>query len=76
MMITQKYRDESGVPLLVNGCEVDQQFPPEFQAKVDEIFKDFAPGYERTYWESCVHGFAIRGDIVSAFLLDHSRGLN
>lgn len=25
----------------------------------------FAPGYQRTYWDGCVHGFAVRGDLVS-----------
>ncbi|KZT70802.1 chlorocatechol-degradation protein [Daedalea quercina L-15889] len=59
----ERYRDESKIPLLINGCEVDHQFPPDFQAKADEIFKDFAPGYEKTYWEGCTHGFAVRGDI-------------
>ncbi|KAH9933399.1 alpha/beta-hydrolase [Fomitopsis serialis] len=39
------------------------QFPPDFQAKSDEIFKGFAPGYERTYWDGCTHGFAVRGDM-------------
>ena len=24
----------------------------------------FAPGYERTYWEGCTHGFATKGDLV------------
>ena len=65
MDLLQQYRDEAKVPLLINSCEVDNQFPPEFQAKTDEILKGFAPGYERTYWEGCVHGFAVRGDIVS-----------
>ncbi|KZT70800.1 alpha/beta-hydrolase [Daedalea quercina L-15889] len=59
----QKYRDESTVPLLINSCEVDPMFPPDLQAKSDEIFKGFAPGYERTYWDGCTHGFAVRGDI-------------
>ena len=53
------------MPLLINSCEVDNSFPPELQAKTDEILKGFAPGYERTYWDGCVHGFAVRGDIVS-----------
>ncbi|KAH9840041.1 alpha/beta-hydrolase [Rhodofomes roseus] len=59
----EKYRDESKVPILINSCETDSQFPPDFQAKADEIFKGFAPGYERLYWEGCTHGFAVRGDI-------------
>lgn len=42
--------------------------PVEAQATVDEILGGgkFAPGYERTYWPGCVHGFAVRGDMVSA----------
>ena len=65
VILLQQYRDEAKVPLLINSCEVDSQFSPELQAKTDEILKGFAPGYERTYWEGCVHGFAVRGDIVS-----------
>ncbi len=63
----QKYKTESKAPLLINSCEVDQQFPPEKQAITDEILGGgkFAPGYERTYWDGCVHGFAVRGDLVS-----------
>ena len=33
---------ESGVPLLINSCEVDAQFPKEAQAKADEVFGDSA----------------------------------
>ena len=43
-------------------------FPLEAQAKADELLGDgkFAPGYKRPYWEGCTHGFAVRGDMVSA----------
>ncbi|KZT70799.1 hypothetical protein DAEQUDRAFT_764368 [Daedalea quercina L-15889] len=58
----ERYRDESKAPLLINGCEIDPAFPRDLQAKADEIFKDFAPGYERLYWEGCTHGFAERAD--------------
>ncbi|KZT70801.1 alpha/beta-hydrolase [Daedalea quercina L-15889] len=61
--VLERYRDESKVPLLINSCEVDEQFPLPLQAKADEILKNFAPGYEKTYWEGCTHGFAVRGDI-------------
>lgn len=46
-------------------------FGLEAQAKADEILGGgkFAPGYERTYWEGCTHGFAVRGDMVSWFLV-------
>ncbi|KZT25121.1 alpha/beta-hydrolase [Neolentinus lepideus HHB14362 ss-1] len=61
----EKYAATSKAPLLINSCEVDQQFPIEAQAKADEILGGgkFAPGYERAYWDGCVHGFAVRGDI-------------
>ncbi|KAI0351385.1 alpha/beta-hydrolase [Trametes cingulata] len=61
----EEYRDKSKAPLLINSCETDQAFPQEAQAKADEILGGgkFAPGYERTYWEGCNHGFAVRGDM-------------
>ncbi|CCM02586.1 uncharacterized protein FIBRA_04689 [Fibroporia radiculosa] len=60
----EKYLTASKAPLLINTCEVDQMFPPDSQAKADAILGDgkFAPGYQRTYWEGCVHGFTVRGD--------------
>ena len=63
----QKYVESSKAPLLINSCTVDQMFPIEAQSKADEIFGGgkFAPGYERTYWDGCTHGFAVRGDMVS-----------
>ncbi|PCH44448.1 alpha/beta-hydrolase [Wolfiporia cocos MD-104 SS10] len=61
----EKYRDVSKAPLLINSCEVDQAFPKEAQATTDELLGGgkFAPGYERTYWDGCTHGFAVRGDL-------------
>ncbi|KAI0695338.1 alpha/beta-hydrolase [Cerioporus squamosus] len=61
----QKYLEVSKAPLLINSCTVDQMFPLEASAKADEILGGgkFAPGYERTYWEGCSHGFAVRGDL-------------
>ncbi|KAI0796214.1 dienelactone hydrolase endo-1,3,1,4-beta-D-glucanase [Abortiporus biennis] len=61
----EKYKAESKAPLLINSCEVDSQFPKESQAIADEILGNgqFAPGYERTYWDGCTHGFAVRGDL-------------
>ncbi|PCH44441.1 alpha/beta-hydrolase [Wolfiporia cocos MD-104 SS10] len=61
----EKYLAVSKASLLINSCEVDQMFPPEAQAKADEILGGgkFTPGYERTYWEGCVHGFSVRGDM-------------
>ncbi|KAL7280329.1 hypothetical protein ACG7TL_005246 [Trametes sanguinea] len=61
----EKYASQSKAPLLINSCETDPQFPIDAQAKADEILGGgkFAPGYVRTYWEGCTHGFAVRGDI-------------
>ncbi|TRM70173.1 P-loop containing nucleoside triphosphate hydrolase protein [Schizophyllum amplum] len=52
-------------PTAINSCEVDDQFPIEAQAQADAILGGgkFSPGDERTYWEVCVHGFAVRGDM-------------
>jgi len=59
----EKYVSSSKAPLLINSCTVDSQFPPEAQAKADEVFAGFAPGYKREYFEGCTHGFAVRGDL-------------
>ncbi|EMD39198.1 hypothetical protein CERSUDRAFT_81960 [Gelatoporia subvermispora B] len=61
----EKYRDQSKAPLLINSCEIDRAFPSEMQQKADEILGGgkFAPGYKRTYWDGCTHGFAVRGDM-------------
>ncbi|KAJ7441958.1 dienelactone hydrolase endo-1,3,1,4-beta-D-glucanase [Mycena galericulata] len=59
----EKYVAVSKAPLLLNTCTIDAQFPHEAQAKADEIFKGFAPGYRREYFEGCTHGFAVRGDL-------------
>ncbi|KAJ7065401.1 dienelactone hydrolase endo-1,3,1,4-beta-D-glucanase [Mycena amicta] len=59
----EKYKSTAKAPLLINSCTVDTQFPLEAQAKADEIFGDFAPGYKREYFEGCTHGFAVRGDL-------------
>ncbi len=67
--ILQKYAEFSQAPLLINSCEVDQMFPISAQEEADKILGGgkFAPGYERTYWPGCVHGFAVRGDLVSCY---------
>ena len=43
-------------------------FPIPAQEQADAILGGgkFAPGYERTYWPGVTHGFAVRGDLVSA----------
>ncbi|KAI0698376.1 alpha/beta-hydrolase [Cytidiella melzeri] len=55
----------SKAPLLINSCTIDPQFPQEKQEKADAILGEgkFAPGYKRTFWEGCTHGFAVRGDL-------------
>ncbi|PPQ72441.1 hypothetical protein CVT26_003770 [Gymnopilus dilepis] len=59
----EKYAATSKVPLLINSCEIDSQFPPEAAKKADEIFAKFEPGYKRVHFEGCTHGFAVRGDL-------------
>ncbi|THH28854.1 hypothetical protein EUX98_g5337 [Antrodiella citrinella] len=60
----EKYA-QTKVPLLINSCTVDTQFPISSQEKADEILGNgkFAPGYKREYWDGCTHGFAVRGDL-------------
>lgn len=67
----QAYREKAKAPLLINSCETDPQLPKEAQAQADEVLGGgkFKPGYERTYWEGCTHGFAVRGDLVRAPML-------
>jgi len=62
----EKYLKQSKAPLLINSCTGDQQFPPESQAIADDLLGNgkFAPGYERTYWDGCNHGFAVRCDLT------------
>ncbi|KAH9941214.1 dienelactone hydrolase endo-1,3,1,4-beta-D-glucanase [Epithele typhae] len=61
----EEYAQKAKAPLLINSCEEDKAFPAEAQAKGDDILGGgkFAPGYERTYWPGCSHGFAVRGDM-------------
>jgi len=57
----------TGIPLLINSCEVDQQYPAEKQKIGDEVLgggKMKAEGYERLYWAGCEHGFSVRGDMT------------
>ncbi len=65
LSLVQEYFEKAKAPLLLNTSETDPTFPQEAQKVADEIFNGkFAPGYERTYWEGCTHGFAVRGDLV------------
>ncbi|KAF7344180.1 Dienelactone hydrolase endo--beta-d-glucanase [Mycena venus] len=59
----EKYAATSKAALLINSCETDWQFGPDAQAKADEIFANFEPGYKREYFVGCDHGFAVRGDV-------------
>lgn len=54
-------------------------FPADAQGATDKILSGgaFAPGYERTYWEGCTHGFSVRGDLVSrSYCISASYSLN
>ena len=56
----------TGIPLLINSCEVDPQFPHDMQKAADEILgggKMEAEGYKRLYFPGNKHGFAVRGDM-------------
>ncbi|GJJ11185.1 hypothetical protein Clacol_005417 [Clathrus columnatus] len=55
----------SKAPILINGAEVDQQYPIESQLKGDEILGSgkYEPGYKRIFWPGTTHGFAVRGDL-------------
>ena len=68
---------KTGVPLLINSCEVDPQYPAEKQKAGDEILgggKTEATGYKRTYWPGCTHGFAVRGDISNPQIKEGREG--
>lgn len=60
---------ESGstTKILINACEIDEQFPLKAQKETDELLEagKYKGGYKRVYWEGCTHGFAVRGDLVS-----------
>jgi len=63
----ESYAEKAEAPLLINACEIDQQFPREAQAQAEEIFgksKLQADGkFKQIYWDGCTHGFAVRGDL-------------
>jgi hypothetical protein len=65
---SQALKARSTNPLLLNTCEFDPPFPPEAQKQVDALLGggQYPHGYERTYWDGCKHGFAVRGDLVRA----------
>ncbi|KAG8215081.1 hypothetical protein J3R82DRAFT_8502 [Butyriboletus roseoflavus] len=56
----------TGIPLLINSCEVDPMFSIEHQAQADAILgggSKTSELYQREYFAGCQHGFAIRGDL-------------
>ncbi|KIY60974.1 alpha beta-hydrolase [Cylindrobasidium torrendii FP15055 ss-10] len=59
----EAYTSKATAPLLINSAEIDRLFPKEIHERVDAIFEGFKPGYKRTYFEGCKHGFAVRGDV-------------
>ncbi|KAA1073152.1 hypothetical protein PGT21_001613 [Puccinia graminis f. sp. tritici] len=60
--------ETSKVPLLINSCEIDQQFTAEAQKKADEILGDgkYKCGYKRNYYPGATHGFGCRADLSKA----------
>jgi hypothetical protein len=58
---------QSKAAILINSCDVDDQFPKEACEAADKLLGEgnYAPGYKRVHWDGCVHGFAVRGDLVS-----------
>ena len=70
LRVVQKYKSQSRAPLLINSCEVDPAYDLDKQAIGDKVFAGFAPGYQRTHWEGCTHGFAVRGDMVRPRMVD------
>lgn len=60
-----KLKETGKVPILINSCEDDRQFPIEFQKVADEILGDgkYTPGYKRTYYPGATHGFGCRADL-------------
>ncbi|KZV76849.1 alpha/beta-hydrolase [Peniophora sp. CONT] len=58
-----RYAKEVNIPLLLNSCETDPQFPKEKQEHADKVFADFKAGWSRPYFPGATHGFAVRGDL-------------
>jgi hypothetical protein len=56
--------------LLINSCEWDEQLSQEHQKIADSILGggSYVPGYERTYWPGCTHGFAVAGDMSNPLI--------
>lgn len=58
-----RYAKEVNIPLLINSCETDPQFPKDKQEYADKVFADFKAGWSRPYFPGATHGFAVRGDL-------------
>ncbi|KAF9219730.1 alpha/beta-hydrolase [Gyrodon lividus] len=61
----EKFRDAK-IPLIINSCPTDEQFPPTSQALADTILGGGSTStelYKREYFDGCEHGFAVRGDL-------------
>ncbi|VDB90209.1 unnamed protein product [Peniophora sp. CBMAI 1063] len=59
----EKFSSRGSIPLLINSCEIDEQFGSEKQEKAKELFKEYKAGFSMPYFEGCTHGFAVRGDM-------------
>ena len=57
----EKLLAQSKAPILINSCDIDQQFPAESCGIADKLFGEgkYVPGYKRVHWEGCTHGFAV-----------------
>ncbi|KAJ8487117.1 hypothetical protein ONZ45_g14439 [Pleurotus djamor] len=71
----EKY-SKTNVPLLVNSCEFDDLFSDDVRDGFDQALggDNFAPGYKRTYFEGCAHGFSVRGDLSNPKVLAGKEG--
>lgn len=62
----EKLFDMSQAPLLINSCDIDEQFPAESCAFADKLLGEgkYTPGYKRVHWEGCTHGFAVSHSVT------------
>lgn len=61
----EKLLKTSHAPMLINSCELDQEYTIAFQNVTDEILGDgqYKPGYKRNYYPGASHGFGTRPDL-------------
>jgi len=69
-----KFAEKASAPLLINSCEIDEQFTLEKQAHADVVFAKYAPGYSRPYFPGAEHGFAVRGDLSKPLVKEAKEG--